>query len=166
MKIEFVDAFERISGEYCSKFPSGYVRCEYNRLCSVCELADRLRKNKQTQTANLALFDWRDARSQTPSGGGENWYNQPVILTPAAMRRLKIEDHLMNQIMIAKDGPGVFKKNVAGEIDGYLLCDKSRYITVARSECFGIPTEKAAILYDEYFFFDLCRILKIDPKKR
>ena len=164
--MEFVNLYMRTFSEFCYKFPNGYVRCENSHICESCTVADRVRQNKHVATSTLPLFYWRDALRQTPSTGGENWYGKPVILSPEAMDRLKIERHLMNQIMIAYDGPGCFKKNVAGEIDGFLLCDRQKKITVIRSECYGIPTESAAIRYDDAFFLGLCKLLKIERKNR
>ena len=139
----------------CTHFPSGYVKCVNYYNCTLCELADRLRNSRPL---NVPLFDWRDALPQTPAWNAENWYKRPVILSPDAMRRLGIELRTINQIMIAYDGPGVFKKNVAGEIDGFLLCDKNKHITVTRSECFGIPTQRAAARYDELYLLGLSKL--------
>lgn len=139
---------------FCENFPTGYVKCMNNYICSCCDLADRLRRSRPP---NIPLFDWRDALPQTPSYNGENWYNLPVILMPDAMRRLGIECRAINQIMIAYDGPGVFKRNVSGEIDGFLLCDRQKHITVIRSECYGIPSRKTAERYDELYFLGLSK---------
>ncbi len=138
----------------CKHFPSGYVRCDNFYLCDRCELADRLRVSRPP---NIPLFDWRDALPQTPSYNGENWYHKPVILSPDAMRRLGIECRTINQIMIALDGPGMFKKNVAGEIDGVLLRDSRKHITVTRLECYGIPSRKTAERFDELYFLELLK---------
>ena len=166
MKIEFVNAFNNEKNEFCTKFPHGYVRCENFHLCSICEVADRVRKSNFQATSKLPTFDWRDALPQTPARGGENWYGKPVILSLEALDRLKIERHLINQIMVAYDGPGCFKRNEAGEIDGFLLCDKQKKITVNRKECFGIPTQQAARKYDEYFYLGLCKLLGIGNNER
>ena len=144
-----------IRGE-CYHFPSGYVMCENNYCCSSCAMAARIRRNK----TDLPLFCDRDALRQTPAGGGQTFYRKPVILCPSAMDRLGLEPLLINQIMIATDGPGVFVKNVVGMIDGYLFCDPTKKISVIRSECYGIPTPGAAKKYDEYFFLGLLRFYK------
>ena len=138
----------------CKYFPSGYVRCMNSYNCSRCEFADRLRLSRPP---NIPLFDWRDALPQTPSYNGENWYMKPVILMPDTLRRLGVECITINQIMIALDGPGMFKKNVAGEIDGVLLRDPRKHITVTRLECYGIPSRKTAERYDELYFLELLK---------
>lgn len=160
MKIEMVDAFNRSRFEYCSYFPNGYIKCKNFHSCNLCEIADRLRKSQLKSTSDVPLFYWRDALPQTPSLGGENWYKRPVILSIEALDRLKLDRHLINQIMIACGGPGCFKKNVVGEIDGYLLCNSQKVITVTRKECYGIPTLRAAEKYDKYFFLGLSQLLK------
>ena len=159
MKIEYCDAFTRQTQEWCHQIPNGYVRCTNYHACAICELADRIRVNRARETKHLPLFYWRDALPQTKAKRGENWYRMPVILSPECMDRLKLEKNLINQIMVADGGPGCFKNNVAGEIDGYLLCDKSKRITVTRMECFGIPNERAVARYDEYFFLGLSRLV-------
>ena len=160
MKIEVTSRFEKIFPDYCKHFPHGYVKCETNGLCNACVLAERLRREK-ARSVSYPLFTWRDALPQTPAGKGETWYQKPVILSPAAMNRLGLEINLINQIVFAYDGPGVLKKNVAGEIDVYLLNDRSRKFIVSRCECFGIPSPKAAKYFDECFFLGLSKLLKI-----
>ena len=149
---------------YCYHFPSGYVDCENNFCCLSCPLAERLRQNTQRVRTDLILFDHRDVLRQTPKGGGENFYRMPIVLSAAAMERLNIEPILINQIMIAVTGSGCFKRNPVGPIDGFLLNDRSRLITVYRNECIGIPTPGAAKKYDDYFFLGLLRYYK-DEKR-
>ena len=153
--MEFVsnENYARRNG-ICKHFPFGYVFCENYYLCEHCEFAHRLRVSRP---ANIPLFDWRDALPQTPSYNAENWYRKPVILSPDALRRLGIECRAINQIIIAMDGPGVFKKNVSGEIDGVLLSDRQRHIIVIRSECYGIPSRKTAERFDELFYLGLLK---------
>ena len=146
--------------DYCKHVPHGYVVCEHYGICNACELGARLRK-EQARVMDYPLLSWRDARPQTASQKGETWYQKPVILSPEAMRRLGLEMKLINQVMIAYDGPGVFKKNVVGEIDGYLLNDRTKRFTVTRSECYGIPTARAAEYFDECYFLGLSQLLKI-----
>ena len=144
----------------CYHFPSGYVACENNFCCNSCMMAERLRQNTQRTRKDLPLFDHRDCLKQTPKGGGESFYRMPVVLSPSAMERLGLEPVLINQIVIALTGSGCFKQNPVGPIDGYLLNDRSRSITVYRSECLGVPTPGAAKRYDDYFFLGLLRFYK------
>ena len=169
MKLEIVNAFSRALTPTCRHIPDGYARCENGGFCATCLLGDRIRRSQYRATGTLPLFGWRDALPQTPSTGGENWYSMPVILSPEAMDRCGLRRHLLYQIVVAVDGPGLFKKNVCGDVDAYLLCDRTRFVTVSRRECFGIPTQRAADLYDRYFFLELGRLLKqrnVAPKGR
>ena len=160
MKIENNSYFDRVFSPYCKHVPYGYVVCEHNGICDACVLGHRLRQ-QNSKALNPPLFTWRDALAQTPSAKGETWYQMPIILSPAAMERLGLELTLLNQVAVAYDGPGVFKKNVAGEIDVYLLNDRLKKFTVVRCECYGIPTARAAKYFDECFFLGLTKLLKI-----
>lgn len=150
---------ERIKRGACVRIPYGnFVYCENNYDCNRCQIADRIRANLRQNKTEYPLFGYRDALPQTPRGGGENWYGKPVILSPEAMDRLGLERYLENQIFVAVTGPGVFKKNVAGEIDGYLFADPDRQFTVTRMECFGIPSLRACTYYDDKYFRGLSLI--------
>ena len=156
----------RFWSTHCLHFPGGYLVCENGHCCFACEVADRLRIEKLRARTDFTLLSYRDALPQTASSGGDNWYGKPIILSPEALSKRKIDPHLINQIFIAKDGPGVFKQNPAGEIDGYLLYKKHISFTVSRAECYGVPTPRAAAYYDDCFFLGLCKLLKIERRKR
>ena len=158
--MEYIDRNFYVLRGLCYHFPSGYVSCENSFCCSSCAMAERLRQNTQRVRTDLPLFDYRDTLRQTPKGGGECFYRMPVILSVGAKERLRIEPVLINQIMIAENGSGCFKQNPSGPVDGYLLNDRSRSITVYRMECLGVPTPGAAKKYDEYFFLGLLRFYK------
>ena len=158
MRIQYVDFDkEAIRHNMCMYFPHGYVNCKNNYNCALCEFADRMRK---ARPVNVPLFSWGDALPQTQKKGGDNFYYKPVILSSDALRRNNIEPTLANQIMIAVDGSGCFVKNKCGPIDGYLVAEPLKRITVSRNECYGIPNENAARKYDELFFYGISKILK------
>ena len=136
---------------FCIQLADAVVRCDYGYHCERCELADRIAKNTGRFVADLPLLGWRDALPQTPSYKGEVWFRKPVILSPEAMTRLGLPLSLRYQIILADDGPGVFKHNPCGEIDGVLYADLTREFTVTRSECFGMPNERACRLYDSHY---------------
>ena len=136
---------------YCLHLPDGLVFCEYQYRCDHCVVADRIRKNTGRVVCEIPLFGYRDARPQTPAPKGEVWFRKPVILSVEAMERLGLEKVLKNQIIIAEDGPGVFKQNVTGEIDAILYADLRVHVMVSRHECYGLPTRRACEVYDGYY---------------
>lgn len=156
------------AGGYCIHLPDGIVRCDSSYCCDRCQIADRIERNTGRAVYKLPLFGWRDALPQTPSKKGETWYGLPVILSPEVMVRLGLEQNLKNQIVIAVGGPGVFKKNPCGEIDGLLYADFKRRVTVTRNECYGLPTARACEIYDRYFSrFDALSLVRyFEPKRR
>ena len=135
----------------CLHLPYSTVLCDNFYRCDHCVVADRIRRNTGEVICERPLFGWRDALPQTPGKKGETWFRKPVILSPEAMERLGLEPILKNQIIIAEDGPGVFKHNPCGEIDAILYADPRRVITVNRSECYGMPNPRACEIYDSYF---------------
>ena len=155
--IEYDVVHHYMSRNSCIRFPTGYVDCVSGFRCESCEFAERLRHDR---LKNVPLFGWRDALPQTETYGGQTWYRRPVLLSPEAMKKHGIEPLTINQVFICEDGPGMFKRNPAGEIDGYLLCNRLERFTVMRSECYGIPTLRAAEKYDEYFFLGLVKLLR------
>lgn len=140
---------------YCLVLPSGYMMCDREWCCNRCEIADRIRSNKN----DAPLFSWRDVEPQTPSGC-RDFFNKPIVLKPEALARLNLEPVLINQIFIPIPSPGCDYRNPSGEIDGSLIADPRRSLTVSRCEVYGVPTFAAAKRFDEIYFFGLSRYLR------
>lgn len=157
MKYTVVTPRDKLSSEYCEHFPDGLVKCDNYHSCYLCTLADRIRATNAQKDTSLILFDNKNCLRQTPSGGGENFYNKPIVLTEKAMKRLHIEQSLFNQMAIAFGGAGCFPKNKASAIDCYLLSDPERVFIISRYETYGIPDMRAVEKYEELFFMGLRR---------
>ena len=139
-------------------YPYAQVTCDLNYMCDFCEIPHRIQQNRRDrEDEEFTLFGRGDVLRQTPKGGGLNWYMRPIVLKPDAMRRLGIKVNLVNQILIAYDGSGVFARNPAGMIDGYLVCDRNRRYTFSRHDVYGVPNEQACAKYFEYFGINLNR---------
>ncbi len=136
---------------YCFRLADSRVRCERGYDCERCELSARIEEDTGSAIVDRILFSWRDALPQTATHNAETWFRKPVILSPEAMERLGLPRSLRYQIFFAEDGPGVFKHNPTGVIDGVLLCNSRREITVTRNECYGLPNERACRRYDGYY---------------
>ena len=104
---------------------------------------------------DIPLFCDRDCLRQTKAGGGETFYQKPIVLTEAVMERLGIEKTLFNQIAIAYGGSGVFVQNKVGAVDCFLFADKRKRFTIYRFEAYGIPNERAVEKYEKLFFMGL-----------
>ena len=146
--------FETVSFSFdgfCFRLADSRVRCGCGYDCERCEISARIEEDTGSAVVDRILFSWRDALPQTPTHNAETWFRKPVILSPEAMKRLGLPSSLRYQIFFAEDGPGVFKHNPTGEIDGVLLCNARRIITVSRNECYGLPNERACRRYDEYY---------------
>ena len=135
----------------CLHLPDAVVYCVNGYHCDRCEIADRISKNTGRAIVDRPLLGYRDAIPQTPSKNGETWFRMPVLLSAEALERLKLPPSLRYQVIIAEDGPGVFKHNPCGEIDGVLYADLTVHVTVTRNECYGMPNERACHLYDEAY---------------
>ena len=140
---------------YCRLLlPYARVECRFNYLCDCCDVCYNIRKNKmETVVDDAFLFDHRDVIPGTPKYGGGNWYKRAVILKPGAMRREGITVNLINQLLFAYGGSGVFAHNLSGMVDGFLLSDRSKEYTFFRNDIYGIPNEDAVRKY-----YDLYRI--------
>ena len=157
MKIEHVSLREDACRKnICMHFPSGYVRCENNGRCSLCDFADRLRRNRPP---NVPLFTYRDALKQTKKSGGENFLGKPVLLTPECMLRLRIERNALYQMAMVYDGAGAFPMNSGSTVDVYLIADRTKRYTVGRKELYGIPTPDCARRYDELYLLGVSQML-------
>ena len=155
-KIETFSTNEaRLRGD-CIMFHHGTIACHNHYACDRCELGDRLRKNILHKAM---MFTYRDALPQTEKGC-HNFCDMPLILTPDAMTRLRLNHDLINQIMVAYPSPGCFRSNPAGEIDGYLLNRPGMKVTVSRKEVFGVPNPRAVERYDQLYRLRLSRFFK------
>ncbi len=145
----------------CIHIPSAMVNCERNYRCSRCEIADRIRLNRLEKRTEYIMFDYYDAKKQTPKGGGAEWVYKALILKPESMSRAGIEVDLYHQIFVATGGSGMLSINPAGMVDGYLLADKfdKKTYTFIRHDFFGIPTERAAERYDKLFITDVKKLI-------
>lgn len=159
MKINvYADSKKAFRG-FCVHFPEGYVKCErFN--CDFCELGDRIRLTNVRLHNKESLFSDRNCLRQTKAGGGETYYNKPIVLTEKAMERLGIQLNLYNQIAIAIGGSGCFVKNVSGAIDCCLFSDKNFTFTIYRFETYGIPDARAVEKYESLFFMGLREYFK------
>lgn len=143
----------------CIYSPGGFLTCDRDHLCNGCP---KIPASAQLRNAppGMPMLDWRDAAPDTPSAGNGNYWHKPVILTPGVLKRkCNVPENPAYQILFCTDGSGVFKCNPAGEIDGYLLIDRQIKLTVARSECYGLPTRQCADRLDSVFSMELCRLL-------
>ena len=138
---------------YCRMLlPHARVECKMNYICDCCDVCFTIRKNIiETPTDESFLFDHRDIIPMTPKFGGGNWYRRPVILKPEAMRREGITVNLINQIMFARGGSGVFAHNLSGMVDGVLVADMRKEYTFFRNDIYGIPNNEAARKYRELY---------------
>ena len=138
---------------YCRMLlPYSKVECKHLYECEYCDVCFRIRQNRaEVVLDDNFLFDHRDVLPHTPKGGGSDWYKRPVILKPDAMRREGITVNLINQIMFADGGSGVFKHNPSGMVDGFLVVRKTERYTFFRNDIYGVPNEAAARRYYELY---------------
>ena len=160
MSYTLVSYKDKISSEYCDKFPDGLARCISGHYCNMCPLEDRIRINKSRSEISSILFDSKNCLRQTPAGGGENFYNMPLVLTEKAMDRYHVPKNLFNQIVVAYGGAGCFPKNKGSVIDVFLLADPERRFLITRYDIYGIPNMQAVEKYEELFFMGLKRYFK------
>lgn len=151
---------QKNTSEYCDKFPDGLVRCINYHCCYCCVLAERIRITNSSKDPAVILFDSHNCLRQTPAGGGENFYNKPLVLTEKAMEKYKIPKNLYNQIVVAYGGAGCFPKNKGSIIDVFLLSDPERRFMITRHDVHGIPDMRAVEKYEELFFMGLKRYFK------
>ena len=160
MSYQVVTQKENYSSEFCDKFPDGLVRCISYHSCNYCTLADRIRVTNSRKDASVIFFDSKNCLRQTPAGGGENFYNKPLVLTEKAMEKYKIPKNLYNQIVVAYGGAGCFPKNKGSIIDVFLLADPERRFLITRHDVHGIPDMRAVEKYEKLFFMGLKRYFK------
>lgn len=142
-------------------------KCDRGHRCWRCDIADRYRENlrrngrESFDSFEYRLFDHTDVLPKTPKGGGLEYVYRPIILKPEAMRRCGIDEKLINQILLATDGAGMFSHNPGSELDGYLVADlyekrdRALLYTFGRQDFYGVPNEKAIERFRKVALIDL-----------
>lgn len=136
---------------FCYRMPGIVLRCEHNEQCWLCEYADRARVSFGMDPPPHPLIGLNSIIPETAKKQ-LNYYGKVAALKQETIEKLGFKPLLYFQFFKCVDGFGCHPGNSVWEIEGYLLADKERPITLKRMDILGVPTLTACKRYDRYFF--------------
>lgn len=138
-----------IPSGYCKRMPGAILKCMYNGQCQNCEYAEQT--VFKYAPPEYPVLD-KSSVLPYPKGKAPCYYRKVVALKPEAMEKLGYRKTLYFQLFYCIDGYGCLPNNTVWEIDGHLIAEPNKLITVHRSDILGIPCRSVYEKYDEYFF--------------